>query len=99
VKSLFDDKARGGNIAGAVVVGKVVPSGCARRASRASCSTAAASCITAACARSPRPRVRPASSSEAETARTVMYDIREKIDPSQLELKDTVVSINRVTRS
>jgi small subunit ribosomal protein S5 len=27
-----------------------------------------------------------------------MYDIREKIDPSQLELKDTVVSINRVTK-
>jgi small subunit ribosomal protein S5 len=28
----------------------------------------------------------------------VMYDIREKIDPSQLDLKDTVVSINRVTK-
>ena len=27
-----------------------------------------------------------------------MYDNREKIDPSQLELKDTVVSINRVTK-
>jgi ribosomal protein S5 len=27
-----------------------------------------------------------------------MYDIREKIDPSQLDLKDTVVSINRVTK-
>ena len=27
-----------------------------------------------------------------------MYEIREKIDPSQLELKDTVVSINRVTK-
>ena len=27
-----------------------------------------------------------------------MYDIREKIDASQLELKDTVVSINRVTK-
>jgi small subunit ribosomal protein S5 len=27
-----------------------------------------------------------------------MYDIREKIDSSQLELKDTVVSINRVTK-
>lgn len=27
-----------------------------------------------------------------------MHDIREKIDPSQLELKDTVVSINRVTK-
>jgi small subunit ribosomal protein S5 len=27
-----------------------------------------------------------------------MYDMREKIDPSQLELKDTVVSINRVTK-
>ncbi len=27
-----------------------------------------------------------------------MNDIREKIDPSQLDLKDTVVSINRVTK-
>ena len=27
-----------------------------------------------------------------------MYDNREKIDASQLELKDTVVSINRVTK-
>lgn len=27
-----------------------------------------------------------------------MYDNREKIDPSQLDLKDTVVSINRVTK-
>ncbi len=27
-----------------------------------------------------------------------MYDIREKIDPSQLEFKDQVVSINRVTK-
>jgi small subunit ribosomal protein S5 len=27
-----------------------------------------------------------------------MYDIREKIDASQLDLKDTVVSINRVTK-
>ena len=27
-----------------------------------------------------------------------MMDIREKIDPSQLDLKDTVVSINRVTK-
>lgn len=27
-----------------------------------------------------------------------MYEIREKIDPSQLDLKDTVVSINRVTK-
>jgi small subunit ribosomal protein S5 len=27
-----------------------------------------------------------------------MYDMRDKIDPSQLELKDTVVSINRVTK-
>jgi small subunit ribosomal protein S5 len=27
-----------------------------------------------------------------------MYDNRDKIDPSQLELKDTVVSINRVTK-
>src|ERR671934_1356931 len=27
-----------------------------------------------------------------------MFEIREKIDPSQLDLKDTVVSINRVTK-
>jgi len=27
-----------------------------------------------------------------------MFDIRDKIDPSQLDLKDTVVSINRVTK-
>src|ERR671925_96339 len=27
-----------------------------------------------------------------------MYDVRERIDPSQLDLKDTVVSINRVTK-
>ena len=27
-----------------------------------------------------------------------MFDTREKIDASQLDLKDTVVSINRVTK-
>ena len=67
------------------------PSGRSKRASSASCSTAAGSCITAAFAPWRTPRAKQVWSSEH--MRT-----RERIDPSQLDIKDTVVSINRVTK-
>src|SRR5207247_5854541 len=61
-------------------------------ASSAPSSTAAASCITDASApwRTPRAKRDWNSRSSMRT--------RERIDPSQLDIKDNVVSINRVTK-
>src|SRR5436190_2775857 len=70
--------------------GRRSPSARLKKASSAWCSTAAGSCITDAFVPWPTPRERRAWSFSMRT--------RERIDPSQLEIKDTVVSINRVTK-
>src|SRR5437762_47536 len=70
--------------------GRRSPSARLKKASSAWCSTAAGSCITDAFVPWPTPRERRAWSFSMRT--------RERIDPSQLDIKDTVVSINRVTK-
>src|SRR4029453_18137862 len=75
-----------------------------KRGSRASCSTAAGSSITVAFGRWPkRPAKRGwnfsrAGSQDPALRWKLMIETREKIDPSQLDLKDTVVNISRVTK-
>ena len=70
------------------------PSGCSRRASSAWCSTATGSSITGASRQWPTRRAKQVWSSNV----ALMNRDREKVDASQLEIKDTVVSINRVTK-
>src|SRR6188768_2761435 len=66
------------------------PSGPSKRASSAWSSTAAGSYTTGGFAQSRTRHGRPAWNSDMKT--------RERIDPSQLDIKDNVVSINRVTK-
>ena len=90
------DGARGGNNKGAELVGETIAERLKEKGITAWCSIATGSSTTAACATWPRPRAQPGWS--FRRSGHMMMRTREKIDAAQLDIKDTVVSINRVTK-